>query len=498
MRCLIAFALFVVGAGAASAQTTYFWNNTTGNWSVGANWGGTAPTGANNTDILQFGSAGFLLGYTATNNVANPFLLNRMNLTGSSQVGGSSSGAVIAGSALQFSGTSPQIDFTSIGNFTISAPLNLASNLTIRPNSASASTVYGLFIGSLFSGNQISGSGALVVDGTGATNRVVPLLFGNSSSYSGGTQVLGGATLRIQLDAALGSGGVALNNGTLQSNVAGGSDVSNRAFSLTGANTLATDGSWRLNGAITGTGSLTTAQIVGGASTVFKFASGSNSYAGGTLVGSNTQLIALNAAGSATGSGNVAVAANATLGGTGFIDGVVTVNNDGKVNPGDRLSFSGLGNLTFDGGLDLSAGGIYEWNLGALSVNNPGSDFDVITIRNGNVALGGASELTLQFNVFGVNPNTPNAFWTQTRQWRILDVDQLGTNSGNSTFSSITNPNWATGSFSLLDPASAGGDIMLVFTPTAVPEPSSLLLLGGVAAVGSWGWRRRRRSQKSA
>lgn len=494
-RTSFAVAFFLCFAVSNSyGQTTYIWSNTTGNWSVGSNWGGTAPSGANNTDILQFGSAGFLVAYTSTNNIANPFILNRMNLTGNSQILGNS-GSVISGSTIQFAGSNATINFTSIGNFAITAPVNLATNLTILPNSASGSLTYELFIGTLFGGNLISGPGAIIVDGTGTTNRTIPLLYGNSNSYSGGTQVIGGASLRIQLDAALGSGAVTLNNGTLRSNVAGGSDISNRSFSLTGTNTLATDGAWRVNGTITGAGSLTLAPIIGMNSTVFRLVSNSNSYGGGTVVETGSQLLALNTAGSATGSGSVTVQPNATLGGTGFIAGAVTVNDNGRVNPGDRATLSLPGNLTLDGGLDMSAGGTYEWNLGALSVSNPGTDFDVITIRNGNLVLGGNSRITLQFNVFGVNPNFANAFWNQPRQWRILDITGLGTNLGNTNFASITNPTWTLGSFSLLDPAPNGGDVILLFTPTAVPEPGVLISATTAAtmAVAIYSQRRKHR-----
>jgi hypothetical protein len=462
------------------AQSTYVWNNTTGNWSSGGSWGGIAPTGANSTDILQFGSAGLGVAYFATNDIANPFLLNRLNLEGNSQISGSSSGNILSGNLLRFANGNPIIDFTSIGNFQITAPIDMATNLTIRPNSASTGTVYQLTLGTLFSSDQIQGSGVLIVDGTGTTNRVVTFLYGNANSYSGGTQILNGAVVHIQSDASLGSGGVTMSNGTLRSNVAAGVDTTSRAYSLSGANTVSTDGFWRFNGPLTGNGSVTTANIAGGGPAVFRFAGNSNSYSGGTLVGGNSQLLAMNTAGSATGTGNVTVAAMGTLGGTGIISGGVLVNNNGKVNPGDRgTTGSGQGNLTLNGGLILSGGGIYEWNLGALSESNPGINFDVVTIRNGNAVLGGTSKLTLQFN--GVSPNTPDAFWNQPHQWKILDVTDLGTNTGNTTFSQITNPNWATGGFSLLDPSTQGGDIVIAFTP--VPEPYCLFLVAAIVSV---------------
>jgi hypothetical protein len=161
------------------------------------------------------------------------------------------------------------------------------------------------------------------------------------------------------------------------------------------------------------------------------------------------------------------------------VGGGVTVTDTGRVSPGDRSQVvSETGNLTLDGGLTMTAGGTYLWNLTALSTASPGTNFDVLTVRGGNTALGGTSKLTLEFNMFGVSPNTADPFWTQPRQWRILDVTAGGTNAGNTTFSQITNPTFAAGTFTLLDPATQGGDIVLQFTP--VPEPATV----GTMAVG--------------
>src|SRR5262245_19985273 len=63
-------------AGPARAQFT--WNNPAGGpWSVGGNWlGGTAPA-AGPTVALIFPNAS-PAGYTATNDIANPFVLNAL------------------------------------------------------------------------------------------------------------------------------------------------------------------------------------------------------------------------------------------------------------------------------------------------------------------------------------------------------------------------------------------------------------------------------------
>src|ERR1043165_1285012 len=81
---LFASAATLIGLCASAASAANFnWNNTTGEWSVGANWGGIAPTGTNPTDTLTFGGDVGASIYTADNDITGPFLLNQLILQAS-------------------------------------------------------------------------------------------------------------------------------------------------------------------------------------------------------------------------------------------------------------------------------------------------------------------------------------------------------------------------------------------------------------------------------
>ena len=116
---------------AAASAATFTWNNTTGNWNDGTKWGGSAPSGTNATDVLVFGGdVGAVVGtapnYTATNNVAVPrFQLNQLSLQ-TTDAGVTRLDNFIAGSALQLTGTAPQILENGAG-FTVDAPIDLTA-----------------------------------------------------------------------------------------------------------------------------------------------------------------------------------------------------------------------------------------------------------------------------------------------------------------------------------------------------------------------------------
>src|SRR5437762_1255028 len=78
----------IIGAVAAAAMSLlpsgaradFVWDNTTGNWTDGSHWGGTAPT-SSATNVLVFGPGA--ADYTATNdNATTPFQLNKIQITG--------------------------------------------------------------------------------------------------------------------------------------------------------------------------------------------------------------------------------------------------------------------------------------------------------------------------------------------------------------------------------------------------------------------------------
>lgn len=209
--------------------------------------------------------------------------------------------------------------------------------------------------------------------------------------------------------------------------------------------------------------------------------SGANTYQGRTFV--NEGALVVN--GSLGGGGAVSVATNAALAGTGTITGLVT-NNGGTLAPGNSA-----GNLTLSGGLTMTSG-TYLWELGALSETGAGTNFDVITITGGTATLGGTSAVDLAFIGAATNPNGGDAFWNSDRQWMILDATGA-TLSGN--FSSIVNPGWITGNFTL---SAAGSQSFLNWTFAPVPEPGTFALIAIAGAAALSVSRRRRESSIEA
>lgn len=207
---------------------------------------------------------------------------------------------------------------------------------------------------------------------------------------------------------------------------------------------------------------------------------GDNSNSGGWTV-TNGTLLVNNTTGSGTGSGNVTVSDAGVIGGTGTIAGAIAGN--GGVAPGASAGVLGVG-----GGLDLSTGGTLVWELAANSTNNPGVNFDQLALTGGNLLLGGASKISINFIGSATTPNTNNAFWQTNRSWRVVTLSGGAVNPGNTTFATVINGSHAAGTFSTT--ADAGG-IWLNFTPGAGAPPTPVVssAIGGAgtaSATISW------------
>jgi len=158
-----------------------------------------------------------------------------------------------------------------------------------------------------------------------------------------------------------------------------------------------------------------------------------------------------------------------TLGGIGIVKGDVTVGAGGTVAPG--LS---PGMLTFENSVNLSGGGNMTWELGLLNDDAgggvAGTDYDLASIA-GNLTLGGTSQLTLDFNLLAEADRpgyaTPNAFWASDHSWKIVDVGDSGSTTGD--FTTLVNYSFAgVGTF---DTRVEGNDVFLDFDSVYVPLP---------------------------
>ena len=159
---------------AAASAATFTWNSTVGNWSDGTKWGGTAPTGTNATDGLVFGGD-VSAAYTATNNVpVTRFQLNQLTLQ-TTDSGATGTDNFIAGSALQLTGTAPQILENGKG-FTIDVPVELT-----------ATTVFGgTGTGVVTLNYALSGLADIVKNGPGTFRFGTPFV-GSSTGPSSNT-----------------------------------------------------------------------------------------------------------------------------------------------------------------------------------------------------------------------------------------------------------------------------------------------------------------------
>ncbi|MEX1048674.1 MAG: autotransporter-associated beta strand repeat-containing protein [Akkermansiaceae bacterium] len=287
-----------------------------------------------------------------------------------------------------------------------------------------------------------------------------------ANTYTGTTTLNSGVLQADVADVAatsgaLGNGGdITFSGGTLQYTAnSAGADYSARIKSSASAMTFDTNGqnvTFAATLATSNTGGLTKA----GSGTLTL--SGANTYTGSTTV-SGGQLVVN---GSISASSLTTVQSGATLGGSGTI-GALTVSTGGTLAPGNSP-----GNLTVSGGLTLA--GIYSWDLVALSTASPGTDFDIVTVISGNVDITGAS---LGLNL-GANAPSAVSFWQTDQTWAGI-LNNTGAGSLTGTFAAIDNSTWSSlGAFSTTN---VGNDVNLVWT--AIPEPSTLPLVSGLATL---------------
>jgi fibronectin-binding autotransporter adhesin len=303
--------------------------------------------------------------------------------------------------------------------------------------------------GTLRVNSPIAGGGSLAHGGTG----VVTLTAANT--YTGTTAITGNGSLR------LGAGGT---DGSLSTSSAISMAAVQSTFVVDQSDTV-TQGVDFSGAAITpsfggpGIGNFIQA---GSGTTILNAA---NSYRGATSVNAGTLLINGDQSGA---DGAVTVASLATLGGSGTTGGAVSILGGAIVAPG-----SGVGTLTVSNAFTLANSSILNFQLDPANSAVGGGINDLIT---------GVSNLTLD----GVL-NVPDAGgWTSVADfttWRLFNYSGTLTNN---LLTLGTMPTLGSGQSFQID-TSTPGQVNLI----AVPEPSTLVLLSGLAVVGFFARRQR-------
>jgi autotransporter-associated beta strand protein len=168
------------------------------NWSTPNNWGGTAPTSANTTDLIFAGTTNVgTSGTPLNNNIASPMLLNSITFSS----GGSA--FFLGGNALAFTGTSNSITQNS------SSAESIANSFTPSDNQIDTIMLTGNGTGVVtLSGAITNGNGnrdyAITKSGTST------FVLSGANTYTGATTVNGG---KLLVNGSLASGSaVTVNN----------------------------------------------------------------------------------------------------------------------------------------------------------------------------------------------------------------------------------------------------------------------------------------------
>jgi outer membrane autotransporter protein len=244
--------------------------------------------------------------------------------------------------------------------------------------------------------NTISGTGALVKQGTGTTTLTA------ANSYAGGTALKQGR-LNVGHNLSLGTGALSMDDGTTLGFAADDLNLAN-AVVLTGSNDPVIDtGSFgaTLSGNITGGGFIT--KIGSGTLTL----SGANSYTGATDVAAGT--LKAGATGTFSAASAHTVRSGAMLDLAGFSQTVASLANSGTVSlvgtaPGTTLTVNGayVGNggvlrlgtflgdsssvsdrLVLNGGTASGRTSVQITQLGGLGALTTGNGIEVVSARNG-------------------------------------------------------------------------------------------------------------------
>ncbi len=466
--CLLGFlALTVFDQRAQAANRT--WSNTGTDFNTAGNWGGGLP-GIN--DVAVFSTAA-----SKQPNMSASLTIQELNFSTTSS----------SGYDLTSSTTSIKLTLTNTGTGGSSA-INAAN--TSGTNTIDAPIVLGAAAGSTQTFTQASG-GTLIVNGViSSTNSVTLSLAGAGiitlagvNTYSGGTALASGTTLRINNAAALGTGTFTINGGTIDNTTGASITLTNNNaqtwngnFTFTGTRSLnmgtgaislgTTSGTTRtitVNGSTLTEGGVisngTTANSLTKAGTGTLALTGTNAYTGTTTVSAGVLNIQNSSALGTTASGTT-VSSGATLqlqnGISVGAEGLTISGTGASGQNGALVNVSGTNN--YGGLLTLGAAATISSDNGTLNLTNTGS----ITGPGFGLTLTGSGSGTIS-SVIGTAGGTLTKNGSGT--WTL---------SGLNTYTGSTTVNAGTiirERFNLLPPAQSPLTTVVVFS--AAPARST-------------------------
>lgn len=429
-----------------------------------------------------------------------------------SQTSGDAGGTITAPISLNYNGTAFTAGSWTGGNYT---PGTFTT--TIGGTTAGGLILGGAITGNSdldFSNNSITGGGTGYVQLNAASN------YTGTTTISTNAPTATAYSIRLGIDNALptSTGVVAgvktgFGNAVLDMNgfnqqvgyIADGNNAITRFLTITNqgavGSTLTISGSVTPGngfGGVIRDGATNAISVVkSGANT--QIFTGINTYTGGTSVTGGTLLVnGQTGSDSGTGTGTVTVSGTGTFGGTGRAAGNVSVGAGGTLAPGVAI-----GNLTVGGNVDFStATSTFRIDIGNVSATS-----DKLVLGTTGAILNFTTNSTLQVLPDGFIP-VPLATYTYTiaslddgTNFQVDNAPRVNDNFGFLTIGGAnTGPVTIDASSLGLDTGSTvsldriGGD--LVLTVAVVPEPMSMLFLGG-AGLGVVSFVSRRRKQRS-
>lgn len=494
------------------------------NGDVSAILGGAAGLTKSNAGIVTLSGANTYTGGTTVNNgllivSSSGSLANNSDLTIDSfgtadfQNAGQTLGAVFNANtltdALYFSANTGTVTLDSLtgdgsttfgSDGTVTGGISGGTVTSVGALNADISGTANIIAGGLLTGNisdgTVSAGSLSSTSVTGGLNNItgvanITTLSGGDTTVGGdasigtmtsGTAYLNGVTSSITTlnsgTVNLGGGELTVSNGTMSGDIAGyGSLVKDSGGTLTLSNAISYSGETYVNAG----------ELVVGLS-------------GSTTGNINVNGGKLTVNGSAT--GNLIVSSGATLAGAGTIGtNGGTAYIAGTHNPGNSPGVQTFNSdLTYDGAT-------VNWELIGNANGVPGLNFDSIVV-GGNLDFASSTLLNLDFASAGSGVLWSDSFWdtskTGTNGWLLYDVANSTAGFGNFSLSALT---WTdSGNISLTAARSGasfglvqdGNNVYLNYTISAVPEPSSVILLTSSVVVFAYLKRRRKLNDSRA